>query len=209
MKSLLKVCSIVWMSLLLCSVALAQAPSTQPSVSDEAKHAELRALYSVITDANNRCDTDAVLPHLHPEIIYTPQDATPLRGHAAIKAYSDKMTKGPKPLVQSLTVKPTLDRPAIFFSENTAVASGSSEDEFKLTDGRIFRLHSRWTTSLVRVDGRWLVTSLHISDDLFDNAILDMLKQSIVKAGLLGFGIGMVVSGVFAWMFRKRTKTAV
>lgn len=193
-------------SSLLAPWARAQ-PAAAPAADDEARHVELRALRDQFVAAMNKGDLDAMLAFAHPDIVYTPQDGTPLLGPEAIRAYSVKMLEGEGRIVESLTVEPTTDRPAVFFGD-TAVASGSSIDTFNLTDGRKFVLNSRWTATVVRQDGRWLITSLHLSGNLFDNPILGMVKGLVVKAAIGGLVAGIILTGVLAWLTRKRAKPA-
>ena len=190
-------------------LALAQTATTQPSGAEEdPRHNELRTLRDGLVEAMNKADIDGMLKFCHPQIVYTPQDGTLLEGPQAIRDYSNKMLNGPGHIVEKLTVHPVVDRLTTFYGDDTGIASGSSEDEFRLTDGRNFKLKSRWTASVVKEDGRWLITSLHISSNLFDNPLLDMAKGFITKAAIGGFVFGVILTGIIAWLMRKRSKTA-
>lgn len=190
--------------LVFCGRVAAQEAAPGADVEDP-RHAELRVLRDTLVAAMNKGDLDAMLALVHPKIIYTPQDGTPLYGPQAIRDYTLKMTQGPNKIVESFSVSPAVDRLADFYGENTALASGSSRDTFKLTNGQTFTLDSRWTASVVKEDGRWLITSLHISGDLFDNPILDMAKGMLVKAVAGGVVVGAMAVGLLGWVLRRRS----
>jgi len=201
--------AVLALALLLFTAPIALAQTTQPAGAEEdPRHDELRAMRDGLVEAMNKADIDGMLKFCHPQIVYTPQDGTLLEGPQAIRDYSNKMLNGPGHIVEKLTVHPVVDRLTTFYGDDTGVASGNSEDEFKLTDGRNFKLKSRWTASVVREDGKWLITSLHISSNVFDNPLLDLVKGFVMKAAIGGFALGVVLTGIIAWLMRKRSKTA-
>jgi uncharacterized protein (TIGR02246 family) len=178
---------------------------------DAALHNELRALRDELVAAVNKQDLDGILKHCHPEIVYTPQDARTMRGHQAIRDYFDEMMNGPNRIVHSLSVKPTVDELTFLFAGNGAgVAYGSSEDTFKLTDGRDFTLSSRWTGTVLRdpADGQWKIIAFHISGNLFDNPILGLMKKFTTLVGVGAFVVGVILTALIAWAMRRKRPAA-
>lgn len=187
------------------STAFAADAETKPADSGSEAHKELRVLRDGLIAAINKQDMDAVLAHLDDEVIYTPQNAEVCRGKAAVKAYFDKMMNGPQKIVKSFSVKIDVDELAKLYGD-TAVSHGQSHERFVLTDGKDLQMHSKWTASLARKNGEWKVTSFHVSNNVFDNAVLDLYKQVIFKAGVGGVLVGVLLMGVVWWGVRRKPK---
>ena len=74
----------------------AQTPApTQAAVAPEALHNELRKMRDDMLAAIARGDFEAILPYLHPNVVFTPMNGEVSRGPQAIRAYFDKMLKAP------------------------------------------------------------------------------------------------------------------
>src|SRR5262249_61986294 len=85
--------------------------------------------------------------------------------------------------------------------KDTAMAYGTMEDHYVLRDGMEFNLHSRWSCTLVKEKGKWLIANAHLSADAFRN---EVMWQAVRKTmwwfggggallGVLGGGIGTVI----------------
>jgi hypothetical protein len=61
--------------------------------------------------------------------------------------------------------------------------------------GRKLEFKSRWTATVVKEGGRWLLASYHISLNALENPILDTAKRSLLWVGL-GAGVGGLLLGV-------------
>ncbi len=169
--------------------------------SPDETHNELRKLKTEITAAANRKDYAALLNHLHPNVVVTWQDAQVCRGRAQVEAYLHRMADGPSAVVESFQMNPTVDELTILYGD-TGVAFGGSADEFKLKSHLQFTQKSRWTATMVKYEGRWVVASLHASVDVFDNPLLAAAK----KTGM-GLGIGGLIIGVLiGWMLGRRKR---
>lgn len=185
----------VFALLMLSSLAgSAQAPPTVPAMN---VHDALRKVRDDIIAAIDRGDVDAILVHLHPNVIFTPLNGRVCRGPAEVRAYFETMMQGPHPVVKSLHVTMEVDRLTDLYGD-TGIASGSSDNHYVLTNGMDLTLKTRWTSSLVQQDGRWLITSFHASANVFDNPLLDQAKAmaryaalgALVIGGLIGLVIG-------------------
>ena len=141
----------------------AQAQEGKPTPEDPV-HEELRTLRRQMIEAINKNDIDALLTHLDQNVVVTWMDARVSRGPQAVKEYLEKMTKGENRKVNSYKTEAEVDDLTHLYGD-TGVATGKSRDQFVLTDGRDFEVNSRWTTTLVKRDGKWKVASFHASTD--------------------------------------------
>ena len=196
-RRLLLVCA----GLLFASCVLADEPAKEDPV-----HGELRAVRDSLIQAANKNDVDAILAHLHKNVVVTWMDGTVSRRHDGVRSYYDRMMKGDQRIVDSVTISPVVDELSIIYGGgSTAVAFGSSDDEFKLRRGLAFKVHSRWTATLVKEEGKWLVTAFHASASLFDNPLLNTAKQMVYwVGGIAGVG-GLLLGALIARLLRRRT----
>lgn len=174
---------------------------------EDPAHAELRALRKSLVEAVNKLDIEAILANCDSDVVLTAQHAEFARGHDGLKKYLEKFVKGPDKILESYKVEPTVDSLSILHGDDTAIAYGSSKDEFVLTDGTRFTLQSRWTATLVKKDGKWLVASLHSSANVMDNAILKKATGWIWKGAAIAGGVGLLL-GLIIMAALKRGKPA-
>jgi len=184
----------------------AAAPETAPATSAEIDkvHDDLRALRDGLIEATNASNMDALLSYLHKNVVVTWQDGTVSVGPDAVRDYLTRMRSGPNPIVKSFHTSPTVDALTTLYGDDTGVAYGSSKDHFVLNDGRDFELISRWSVTLVKEGGRWLVANFHASTDMFDNPILDAAKRAVTTIGLAAFAAGAVIGLIASALFRRR-----
>src|SRR4029453_8977968 len=129
---------------------------TQAAAAPEALHNELRKMRDDMLAAIARGEFDAILPSLHPNVVFTAMNGEVSRGPQAIRAYFDKMLKGPDAIVKSIRLGVEVDRLADFYGD-TALAFGSSNDQYALSNGMDFQIQTRWTPAPGRGNGPWLV----------------------------------------------------
>lgn len=179
--------------------ALAAAPAAPEP--DAAIHDALRQLRGRLVDAINRHDIDAIVAEAHPNVVVTWQDATVSRGPQGIRAYMDKMMKGPSAIVKSYHADINVDDLTTLYGGNTGIAFGSSVEQFNLAGGLNFTLHGRWSATMVRENGRWLIASVHASSNLFDNPLLSAAKKSLY----VGIAVSALVALALGWLIGRRT----
>jgi hypothetical protein len=121
-----------------------------------------------------------------------------------VRAYLTRMQGGPNPIVKSFHTTPTVDALTTLYGDDTGVAYGSSRDQFVLNNGMTFELNSRWTITLVKEGGRWLVAGFHASANLFDNPILDVAKSSMKRMGLGALAVGALIGVLGSALLRRR-----
>jgi hypothetical protein len=170
----------------------------------ETTHNELRALRDGLLAAMNTGDIERELTYLHSNVVVTWHNAEVSRGREGVRAYYHRLTSGPNKMVDKFSGEINVDELTVLHGENTGVSFGSSIEHFQLTNGRRFDLKGRWTATLVRENGRWLIASLHVSTNLFDNVMLHMVKQRAVAAVV----IVCLLGGIVGWLIGRRRRAA-
>lgn len=172
--------------------------------SDEATHDELRALRDGLLDAMGKGDIERELTYFHPNAVITWHNAEVSRGHAGIRDYLKRMLEGPDKAVESFRADVTVDELTILYGGDTGISFGSAVEHFQMTNGRTFDLPARWSATLVKENGRWLISSLHASDNLFDNPLLNMARRMAWWAG----GIALVAGLALGFLLGRRRRAA-
>lgn len=170
---------------------------------EDPAHGELRALRDALVDAVNKKDVDALLRHLHPDVVVTWQNAEVSRRHAGVRAYLARMLDGPDRIVDEFTTNPSVDELTILHGGDTGISFGSSRDHFKLRGGQSFDLDSRWSATVVRQDGRWVVAAFHASVNMFDNPLLAGAQRLALGGAAGALILGLVAGYVIA---RRRAR---
>lgn len=187
------------------------APVTPPSTAASAArlHDEIRQMRDESLAALGRGDVEGILRHLHPNIIFVPMNGEVVRGPLQVRDYFNRMLKGPERRVESIQLKLDVANLADIYG-NTGVAYGTSEGHYKLTNGMEFTVNTNWTASMVRDNGKWLLTSFQAAPDAFDNPILDLQKKAAaLQAGIAGLVIGLVLGLLLmAWSWKRRRAKA-
>jgi hypothetical protein len=170
----------------------------------EATHNELRALRDGLMADVNKGDIEHELTYLTTNVVITWHNAEVSRGREGVRDYYNRMMSGPNKVVAGFHAEVNVDELTILYGENTGIAFGSSVEHFKLTNGGSFDLKGRWTITMVKEDGHWLVASLHVSTNIFDNVMLDMAKKYAIRVVCVAF----VVGGILGWLVGRRRKAA-
>jgi ketosteroid isomerase-like protein len=193
--------------ILLCGGWSVLAADVDPKL--EATHNALRLLRDGFLDAINKNDIDRQLSFLHTNVVVTWHNAEVSRGHDGIRAYYDRLTKGPQKMLEGFSAEVKVDELTALHGGNTGIAWGSSVEHFKLTNDRAFDLAGRWTVTLIREGDKWLIASLHVSTNIFDNAIVTMMKDRVMMLAIAVLLFGLLVGGFVGWRLRRpRTVTA-
>lgn len=175
-----------WLIFLLASISASHSYCQE----EDPVHDELRALRDELIEAVNANDVERLEARLHEQVIVTWLNGEVSRGPEEVRAYYDRMMLGDSPVVESITVNPTVERLSDIY-EDTAVAYGASKDRFNLTNGLDFEVASRWSATLRKSDGEWLIVNFHSSTNIFDNPLLNMAKQTMYW----GIGLSFVAGG--------------
>ncbi len=194
-----RLCLLLLLTFAFVAPVLAQDPT-------EAEHNQLRALRDDMVDAVNKNDIDRLLTHLAPNVVVTFEDAEVARGPEGVRAYYQKMMKGPGAIVASFQTSVAVDDLTVLYGDDTGVAFGSADDKFTLSSGTQLALKSRWTATLVKQDGKWAVAAFHASAGMFDNPILDKMKTTAYIAGVFGLVMGLTLGAGGVFLLSRRGK---
>lgn len=189
---------------LLAWTLLAPLPAFAQEKPNEVTHNELRAMRDGFSDAINKGDIDRQLAYLHPNVVVTWHNAEISRGRDAVRAYYDRMMSGPKKIVEKYTADLTVDELTILYGGDIGVSFGSAVEHFHLSGGKSFDLNARWSATLVKENGEWLIANLHASNNLFDNPILTMTRKTSYWIGVICGVVGLVVG----WLIGRAGKRA-
>ena len=161
----------------------AAALQTRQNPDSEALHNELRALRDAMQQALNQRDLDTLLAHVADDVVFTTMNGDRVHGKDGIRAYYDKMLGGANPVVQSIEAEFSVEELSHLYHGNTAVAFGSSSDRYRLTGGETWTVEPKWSATLVRQDGRWLIADFHYSVNMFDNPVLAAQRKLLLGGG--------------------------
>lgn len=182
-----------WLSLLLSSVLLASVTHRGGAATEDPAHNELRALRTQVIDAITRGDIDVVLTHVHPNVVVTWQNAEVCRGAAGLKEFFNRMGKS---TFKGYKVPPTPDDLTVLYGGDTGVSFGQVVGQYTLL-GKELEFKSRWTATLVKENGRWLLASYHVSLNALDNPLINGAKRSLiwvaVGTGVVAFVLGLLL----------------
>ncbi|MEO6002226.1 MAG: nuclear transport factor 2 family protein [Opitutus sp.] len=183
----------------LLSAALACFIVTSTAVAaEDPAHNELRALAKSVIDAIGKGDIDGILTNVHPNVVVTWQNNEVCRGAQGLKDFYTRMGKN---AFKGYKVPPTPDELTILYGGDTGVSFGHVVAQYTLF-GKEFEFTSRWTATLVRENGRWLLASYHVSLNALDNPLINSAKNSLMWTGI-GVGIAGLVIG---WLVGKRKR---
>jgi uncharacterized protein (TIGR02246 family) len=167
----------------LCMVSVASAQTWQQPAKDDPVHDELRALQAAMEEALNKHDLDGMLEHVDENVAFTAMNAETGYGKQHIRNYFDRMMNGPDKIVEDIKVDFVPDQLAVFYGPDVAVSAGKAASHYELTNGMKFDIDARWTGTLVRKEGRWLVGSFHYSANVFRNPIMQQQRRFMLLAG--------------------------
>ena len=194
-----------WLRLLVFCAAFAEADiaahgqqAEEPDIDvvtetpDQQTHDELRALRDRMFAMYEKRDMEGLLADVAPDVVITWQNADRNEGHEEFLQFYDVMMNGDNRIVEDVSSEFSVDELSTLYGEDTAIARGTLVDHFRLTNGRDLRLDSKWTATVVKLDGAWKVASFHVSSNIFDNPILSYAQSWLIRVGLIGGLLGLV-----------------
>ena len=198
MKILLPV--LFTLSLIVLSQNNSYAEAVDPRAAD--RQALIKVFKEIEAGINDQ-NVERMVAQMTPDATVTWLNAEVSRGHDEIRAYYQRMVKGPERILNKYTTVAKLGEHARFFGD-VAVADGSMQDAFFPVTRKPFELSSRWTSTSAKVNGEWKVVSLHLSANVFNNSLLDEAMSAAkltAGGGVLG---GLVLAGLVCWWRRRR-----
>lgn len=174
---------------LLLSLLTLQAQDETATVPASNDHEQLRQLRMNMIEAIEARDVDKMLNYVHPDIIVTWQNGEASHGIDELRAFYDRAGKD---AFVGFKVSHQPDDLAVIHGDDTAISKGYVVANYRLI-GRDYEFKSRWTATLVKKDGKWLVAGYHVSLNALDNPILSAAKSTLWIAGGIGLALGAIV----------------
>lgn len=172
---------------------------TDPHAADRE---QMRSILADVEEALNAHDFDQAVRHLDDNGVITYYNAEVTQGHEAGRRYFNSMLKDAAAVVKDYSLTGEVSAPAVFHG-NTAVAYGTTEEHFKLTEGLEFVLHGRWSATLQKYQDTWKIIALHFSSNLFDNPLLNSAKRLNWIIGGVAFVAGLLLMYILGRVLRK------
>ena len=167
-----------WIPLLLVaalsSPAFLQAQTA--ATPEDPAHNELRALRTQVLDAIKSGDVERVLAYVHPNVVITWQNQEVCRGREGLREFYNRMGKD---AFRGYKVDPIPDELTILYGGDTGISFGSSVAAYRLL-GKEAEFKNRWTATLVKENGRWLLASYHVSNNTLDNPLVNTAKRAVL-----------------------------
>ena len=180
-----------------CLLGMTLLGGLEAAESREKDHAELRELHQNVTKALNSADFSALQAQMGSEFDITFADQKYHGTIQSLKDYYAKLTSPDGPGIVSVHFEPQADTLTRFLGNDVGVTHGTSVDTFTKKNGDKIVLHSRWTATVVKENGKWKVAALHAGVDFLDNAILQSVQDRLKTMIYAGAGIGILLG---AWL---------
>ena len=185
---------------------LAQTDPGLEKTGEQAIDPDLNELRDRMANAFAARDVESILKDLGPDVVFTWQNGTRTAGLKEFQTFFNEMMVGDRSIVMDLKTTRQSEARPIMYDGSTAVAWGSTKDEFKLRDGDEFALQSKWTATLVKSDERWRVVSYHVSTDAFNNPMLTVAKQNLITFATIGTVLGFALGIALTWFVMHSTR---
>lgn len=204
---------IVWVLMLVLTATFAWADKAPGSANPdpaaqaplgESDHEALRALMAELVAALNSLDGPALTQHLAQGFVLTFADQSVITEQAQLDAYIGDYFKADGAPLQSVQFVPEAAEKVRFIDSRTGVVHGDSADTYTLTDGSSLTLDTRWTATVIKEDGRWLVQTFHAGVNMLDNPILHAAGKSSLTLGGAGLLVGLLLGALAMRMFRRQ-----
>jgi ketosteroid isomerase-like protein len=166
---------------------------------EDPAHEELRTLRKELVAAIIAGDVETQLVHTRPDVVVTWQNQVVCRGHEELREF---MKESGSSAFKGYKVEPTADLLTILHGGDTGISTGRSVGAYQLI-GKEFEFENRWTATLVKEDGRWLVAAYHVSLNALDNPILNSAKGMLIGAA----GVAGVIGLLIGWLLGKKKRS--
>ncbi len=197
---------ILGLLLVLSQPVVAQPPASVPAAaatpSDDQLHQELRDLKAAMEAALNSRNIDAILANVDEQVVFTTMNGDVVTGREGVRAYFDKMMNGAAKVVESVRASFVPEALSILHGGDMAISWGHTADQYELTTGQSLAIEARWSATMVRRDGRWLIANFHYSTNMFDNPVLSAQRKLLIGGGVAG----ALVLGVVGFLFGRRRR---
>ncbi len=185
----------------LAQTAVADAQAT------ESLHKGLRDLKATMQRALSDMDLNTLLANVTEDVVFTTMNGDVAVGRESIRKYFDTMMKGPKRVVTSINANFEADELSHLYGSDVAVAWGTSKDRYQMAVGGSLDVNARWSGTMVRREGRWLIANFHYSTNMFDNPVLDSQRKIFfIGAAVAGLALALVAFWLGSVRGKRRVK---
>jgi uncharacterized protein (TIGR02246 family) len=178
----------------------ARADESDPHAAD--REALIKVFHEIEAGINDQ-NVERMVAQMTPDATVTWLNGEVSRGHDQIRAYYQRMVKGPDRILDKYTTAAKIGAHARFFGD-VAVADGTMRDAFFPVSRKPFGLDSNWSSTSVKSNGQWKVAALHLSANVFTNDLIGEAKSAAWITGIGGALAGIVLGLLLAWL-RKRS----
>lgn len=194
MKMMLPLFMVFALPIVAPGLSLADGPD--PHAADrEALIKVFHEMEAAINDQN----VERMVAQMTPDATVTWLNGEVSRGHDQIRAYYQRMVKGPERILDKYTTAAKIGAHARFFGD-VAVADGTMRDSFFPVARGPFQLDSNWSSVSVKTDGQWKVAAMHLSANVFTNDLIAEAKSAAWKTGIGGAIAGLALGLLVAWL---------
>lgn len=182
-------------------MAQSSTPTPAPEADPHAADRELLLkIFHEVEDSINSQSLDRMVKQMDPSAVVVWANGEVSRGPAEVLDYYERMVKGKDRILTKYTTKAALHGHARFLGNgDVAIADGTMEDEFTPVVRGVFKLSSKWTTTVAKINGEWKIVALHLSANVFNNVLLDEAKSALMYTA----GGGLVVGLLLGWLISR------
>ena len=167
---------------------------------EDPAHNELRAMAKDLLGAVTSGDIDKTLTYVHPNVVVTWQNLEVARGHQGLRDFFQRTGKD---MFKGYKTPPTPDDLTILYGGDTGVSWGTSVGQYQVA-GQSLEFTNRWTATVVKENGRWLLASYHVSNNTMDNPLLNAAVRSLIYVGIAALVVGLLIG----WLLGRRRRLA-
>lgn len=171
---------------------------------DNDRHQMKLILNNIIKGVNEK-NVEVITPYLLPDVVVTFYDGRVAVGQAAVADYFTKMLTAKSPILTGVVIDGSEDKPATILNGNVAIAWGWIDNSLQFVNGSKLDVNGRWSTTMIKESDKWKIASIHFSTNIFDNALLNQAKNSLMWVGIITLIIGLIVG----WFIGKKRRARV
>ncbi|MDH5656671.1 MAG: hypothetical protein OEZ34_12230, partial [Spirochaetia bacterium] len=154
--------------------------------------------------AVNESKPELIQPHLAGQFSITMVNQENIKSYDELKQYFHNFFQSENAILSKLTVEPEADVLTVFTGPNTGYNYGHSTDTYELKIGKSITMKSRWTATVIKENGQWKISTLHVGVNMVENPILEIAEKEKYIWGISGFIMAAVMALVFI-MLRKKS----
>jgi ketosteroid isomerase-like protein len=175
---------------------------------DHEIHEELRALFRGLQEAINSGRYDDALPMLTEDIEATTITQEVISSRAEVTAYFGEWF-GEGAYMRDMELKLEADKlTELSTDKRWGLVRGGGVEHYEANNGDTFDFATRWTAVVERgEDERWRLRAIHFGTNHLDNPVLTRVQGILVRNGVLGACLALVVGLGLGWLVGRRSRS--